>query len=279
MAATRRSGSCGIPSTLGGRALTGHPSAPPLRWLAVPIAKERPHDRGEPRLRAHRAVRRVPGGGERHEARRARRRGRARARRTQGDVGRGVRLPRRRGGVGGDHGREPGRVRAVAGLAARAARRGRARPLDRAPRTATGHAVPALAHRRRRARARRRRRGRGPRGIRPRRAVRAVEPGVAPDGGGRRGDGRRVAVVPALLERVARPQRVAAAACRGGRLRGRGRHPRHAPARLARPRPRRRLPAVHARAGHRAVHERPGVRRPRARAGVGRAAAGERGRG
>ena len=77
---------------------------------------------------------------------------------------------------------------------------------------------------------------------------------------GRR-DGRRLAVVPAVLERVRRAERLAAAACGGGRLRGGGRHARHAPARLAHARPRRRVPALHARAGHRAVHERSRVRR------------------
>ena len=51
----------------------------------------------------------------------------------------------------------------------------------------------------------------------------------------------RLAVVPAVLERVRRAERLAAAPRRGVRLRGDRRHPRHAPARLAHARPRRRL--------------------------------------
>ena len=77
----------------------------------------------------------------------------------------------------------------LADLAARAARRLVARPLDRTARSASGHAVPALADRGRRDGARRCRRRGGPGCGGTRRAVRALQPGVPSDGGGGRGDG------------------------------------------------------------------------------------------
>ena len=61
-------------------------------------------------------------------------------------------------------------------------------------------------------------------------------------------DGRRAALVPALLEHVERARRQLRRARRGVRLRGDRRHPRHDDARLALPRPRPRLPPVRGRA-------------------------------
>ena len=95
------------------------------------------------------------------------------------------------GGAGAEATMAANRAAFPAGGSGRAsARRLGARPLHRAARTRAGHAVPARAARRHGARARRRRRRRRARGGRARRPVRALEPGLAPDGGGRRGDGR-----------------------------------------------------------------------------------------
>ena len=79
---------------------------------------------------------------------------------------------------------------------------------------------------------------------RVRRAVRALERGVALDRGGRRGDGRRAALVPALLGQRPRGRRELRRAGRGGGLRRDRRHARHAAAGLAPARPAQRLPAV-----------------------------------
>ena len=57
------------------------------------------------------------------------------------------------------------------------------------------------------------------------------------DRGDRRGDGRRAALVPALLDQRPRDRRELRLARRGGRLRGDRRHARHADPRLAAPRP------------------------------------------
>ena len=65
-----------------------------------------------------------------------------------------------------------------------------------------------------------------------------------PDGGVRRGDGRRAALVPALLEHLERAGRELRPARRGLRLRGDRGHARHDDARLAAARPRPRVPAV-----------------------------------
>ena len=107
---------------------------------------------------------------------------------------------------------------------------------------------------------RRRRRGRARCGSRGR-PVRLLQPGVSADGGDREGDGRRAALVPALLEHVERARREPRLARRALRLLGRRAHARHDDARLADPRPRPRVPPVPAREGHRAVHERSGLRR------------------
>ena len=107
------------------------------------------------------------------------------------------------------------------------------------------------------------RRGRRGRAGRRRRGhpVRLLQPGVSPDGGDGARDGRRAALVPALLEHVERARREPRLARGALRLQRDRPHARHDDARLADPRPRPRVPAVPPREGHRAVHERPGVRR------------------
>ena len=175
------------------------------------------------------------------------------------DAARGVRVHRRRGRDRDDDAQQPRGVRPLADRPARAARRVRARHERRAVRAAPRRPVPARSDRRA---------GDGPspgrpRG-RPRRGRRGhpddhVQPGVAADGGRQRRARLDAALVPALLEHVGRAGREPR---RTRRARGRGgdrRHARHDDPRLAHARPRRRLPAVPARQGDRAVHERPGV--------------------
>ncbi len=185
----------------------------------------------------------------------------ARARGAEGDVARGIRLRRGRRRHRGDDAREPRRVRALAHRPADAARRLDARHDRRRARHAAAEPVRPLPDRRARDGApRRRRRRRARRGSRGH-PVRLLEPGVAADGGDRAGDGRRAALVPALLEHVERARREPRLARRALRLLGDRAHARHDDARLADPRPRPRVPAVPPREGHRAVHERPGLRR------------------
>ena len=97
---------------------------------------------------------------------------------------------------------------------------------------------------------------------RDRRADDLLQPGVAADGGVRRGARRQPALVPALLEHLRRARREPRRPRRGVRLRGDRGDARHDDGRLAPARPRARLPAVPARPGHRPVHERPGVPPP-----------------
>ena len=95
-----------------------------------------------------------------------------------------------------------------------------------------------------------------------RRADDLLQPGVAADGGVRRGAGRQPALVPALLEHLGRARREPRRPRRGVRLRGDRADARHDDRRLAPARPRAGLPAVPARPGDRPVHERPGVPPP-----------------
>ena len=122
---------------------------------------------------------------------------------------------------------------------------------------------------------RRRRRGRAG-GCSRGHPVRLLEPGVAPDGGDGARDGRRAALVPALLEHVERARREPRLARGALRLLGDRAHARHDDARLADPRPRPRVPAVPPREGDRAVHERSrsSSRRCRRRCGRSRRQAG-----
>ena len=117
--------------------------------------------------------------------------------------------------------REPRGVRALAHRARACCGTSRARATS-VDLLGTPHAepVPPLPDRRARDGAprggrRRRARGRG-RG----RPDDLLEPGVAADGGVRAGDGRRAALVPALLEHLRRPRREPRRARRGVRLRG-----------------------------------------------------------
>ena len=77
------------------------------------------------------------------------------------------------------------------------------------------------------------------------------------DRGHRGGDGRRAALVPALLDQRPRDRRQPAPASRPERLLGGRRHARHADPRLAAPRPPPGLPPVHQGRGLRAVLQRP----------------------
>ena len=93
------------------------------------------------------------------------------------------------------------------------------------------------------------------------------------DRAGGRGVGRRAALVPALLAGRARGGGLAGGPGRGGRLRGAHGHPGHLHDGLAAHRPRRCLPAVPGRDGHRQLPHRPGVQR----AAVGGRPAGREG--
>ena len=84
-----------------------------------------------------------------------------------------------------------------------------------------------------------------------------LERGVVVDRGDRRGDGRRAALVPALLDQRPRDHREPPLARRGGRLLGGRRHARHADPRLAPARPAKGVPPVHQGRGLRAVLHRP----------------------
>ena len=185
---------------------------------------------------------------------------RTRGRRRKALPAEAFRVPRRRGELGVDDGREPCRLRPLEHLAEvlrDVAER------DLSDRTAGATPSARSCCRRSAACSSWRIATRMSRSAVPpprSRAVRALEPGVAADGGGRRHHGRRVAVVPAVLERLRRAQRVDGAPRRGVGVRGDRGDARHAPPRLARARSRPGIPAVHARPGHRAVHLRPGVR-------------------
>ena len=179
--------------------------------------------------------------------------------RAEGDVAGGVRVRRGRGRSGGDDPREPCCLRALADRPAHAARRLTAGDGRGGPRHALLLPVRPLPHRRPRdgaSRRGRRGRSRGRGGGDP---DDLLQPGLAADGGDRPRDGRRAALVPALLEHARRARREPRVAGRGVRVQRDRAHARHDDARLARPRPRSRVPPVPARQGDRAVHERPGV--------------------
>ncbi len=148
---------------------------------------------------------------------------------------RAVRLHRGRRRLGVDDARQPGGVRAPAAPSPDADRKPRAGHLRRGARDALSGAVPARADRRALDRARGRRACGRPRSRFDRSADGPLERGVALDRGGRRGDGRRAALVPALLGQRSRRRGQRRPASRGGRLRRARRHARHADPRLAGP--------------------------------------------
>ena len=179
------------------------------------------------------------------------RRGEARSRR--------VRLHRRRRGRRGDDPREPRGVRAPPHQAADAHGQHAARPLGGGARHAVAGAVPPGAGRRALDRASGGRAGRGARGGRAGSPLLPIDRRLLVDRGHRGGDGRRAALVPALLDQRPRDRRQPAPASRPERLLGGRRHARHADPRLAAPRPPPRLSPVHQGRGLRAVLQRPGL--------------------
>ena len=191
----------------------------------------------------------------------------ARCPRRVGGAGRGearsgrVRLHRRRRGRRGHDARQPRGVRAPAHQTAHAHGQHPARPLRRGARHAVAGAVPARADRRALDRPRGGRNGRGTRGGRARHPLLPLQRRLVDDRGHRRGDGRRAALVPALLDQRPRDRRQPAPARRPERLLGGRRHARHAHPRLAAARPPPRLPPVHQGRGLRAVLQRPGLPR------------------
>ena len=137
-----------------------------------------------------------------------------------------------------------------------------ARPERRAVRTSAPHAVRRRPGRRAGARAPGGRRRDGASGRRARRPDGVLDPGVAVDGGVRRGDGRGEPVVPALLEQRRRPGGQLPGAGRGVWLRGARRDPRHPRPRLAAARPGPGLSAVRPGPRPGPVHQRPGLPPP-----------------
>ncbi|CAA9481332.1 MAG: Lactate 2-monooxygenase, partial [uncultured Sphingomonadaceae bacterium] len=168
-------------------------------------------------------------------------------------------------------GRQPGGAGRPAHRAADAPQRRGARHLHHPVRPHPARPRPPRPHRRAGAGAPGGRPRHGASGGLARRAHDLLQPGERADGGVRHGDGRRPALVPALLGQERRLRALARGAGGGLRLRGDCRYPRHHHARLAAGGPRSPVPALHARPRARAVHERPGLPEPAATpAGGGR---------
>ncbi|CAA9209208.1 MAG: L-lactate dehydrogenase, partial [uncultured Blastococcus sp.] len=218
------------------------------------------------RRRPEKAERGLPRGGLRPRADGARRRARAARAGETGARRPGVRLRGRRRRGRGHPARQRGGVRQVGRRPPGAARRQQPRHLRRIVRPATARSAAARPGGRAGARAPRGRSRRRPRRGGHRRAHGLLQPGLGVDGGLRRRDGRRAAVVPAVLVDLRRAGREPGGSGRGRRLRRAGRHPRHHDARLAPARPRPGPPAVRAGQGHRAVHVGPGLPPARGRA-------------
>ena len=243
---------------------------PPNRRVTFSTARSAIGTRDDMTLRTANALRRHTGP-ERDlrqrrvaVARRRRRVGGARGRAARGGT---LRLHRRRRRRRVDDAREPCGLRAPPAAAADAERPHRARPLGRGARDAFPVPVLPRAGRRPQHRARGRRDRSCARGSCSPRAVHPVDGGLTLDRGDRGGDGRRPAVVPALLGQRPRRGREPRRPRRGGGLQRDRRHARHARPGLAATRPAQRVPPVPRRRGDRAVHERPGLHQQAAGAG------------